>query len=648
MTSAQKEQDMHSRLERRLLVALMSFLTLSIPALAVASGPVQVADNLADMSLEELSNLQVTTAAKRAEKLSDVPASVYVITGDDIRRSGATNLGQALQLAPNLEVAQVNSENFAVSSRGFLNLVTNKLLVLIDGRTVYSPVLSGVFWNVQQVMLEDVDRIEVISGPGAALEGANAFDGVINIITKSAADTLGGVAIAAGGNNQRDYQLRYGAPLGDAGAFRIYAMHTDDFGTTRTDGASEDDDMRRDQAGFRYDYSGAAGDHATLQGDIYQGTIGSLAGSVEYINGANLLGRYAFDLHDGSRITLQSYIDHAEQIVPRGLSDTFDVFDIEIQDDLARIGDHNISLGGGYRTGYDQTPPTEVEHFIPQNRTLYWSNIFAQDQYALTQTLTATLGLKIETDVYTSPQYMPDVRLAWKPAPDHLLWAAASRAVRTPARVDRDFYFPSQPPYLIRGNSEFQPETGDIYELGYRAQPSGRFSYSVTAYYNQLDNLRSGQPSPLGGFVIANGMSGYGTGLEMWGNYQALDNLRLSFGVDEIRQNLHRDAGSLDPTGPSALGNDPRHMVKLRATYTISPTVELNAAFRYVSQLAYLPQVPAYNATDFNLRWRATPKLDLSFAVLDAFHAQHVEWEDSSGAPGVIPREFLLTARYSF
>lgn len=604
--------------------------------------------SLADLSLEQLSNLTVTSASKRSERLADAPAAIYVITNEDIKRAGATNLGEALRLAPNLEVAQVNSDNFAISSRGFLNLVTNKLLVLVDGRVIYSPVLSGVIWNTQDVMLEDVDRIEVISGPGAALYGADAFDGVINVITKSAKDTEGNVVLVGGGNKERDYQARIGAPLGDDGAYRIYAKHTEDYGTSRTDGTSEDDDLRRDQMGFRVDFGHADSAASTVQGDVYQSTIGSIRGAIEYANGANILGRYTDTFASGSKLMVQGYVDHSELNDPLGFDNTFNFTDLQAQYDLAPIGDHKISLGGGYRWGTDTESPTPLLRFIPASRDMYWGNVFAQDEYTLTPQLSVTFGLKVESNVYVAPQAMPDLRLAFKPTSDSLLWAAVSHAIRTPARVDRDFYFPADPPYLIRGGGNFQSETANVFELGYRAQPSARLSYSVNLYYNELGGLRSGQPAPGGGFEIANGMSGYGTGLEAWGNFQATDSLRLSFGLDELQENLHRDAGSLDPTGPSALGNDPRHQVKLRASYALATNWELNVDVRYISQLAYLPQVPAYNSTDFILRWHARKNLDFTFSVRDAFHAQHVEWVDSSGAPGVIPRMFYLQARCAF
>ncbi len=621
----------------------VALVMLSAPTCRAQSGD----SDLADLTLEQLSDITVSSATKRAAKLSDTPASIYVITSDDIKRSGATNVPEALELAPNLEVSQVNANSYTVSARGFQNPVTNKLLVLIDGRTVYSPILSGVFWNVQAVMLDSVDRIEVTSGPGAALSGGNAVAGVINIITKRAQDTTGGVLTAGAGGNSANTALQYGGALTDIGAWRIYGMHDDYFSTSHPDGSDSNDRMIRDQVGFRIDLGELSGSNGTIQGDAYHESVGTRAGDVVQWDGANVLGRYAQTLNNGDHFSAQAYLDNTEQNDPLGLHDLLDTFDLSLQYDLRPIGNNEISFGGGYRYSWDRTIATPVVRFIPADRVLTWGNLFVQDTYALTDSINLIAGVRLESDVYTSPQAMPDLRAAWKVTQDSLLWASLSRAVREPSRVDRDFYFPADPPYLIRGNDSFQSEVVNALEVGYKGQPTPQTSFSVTTFYNQYDGLRSGNPSPLGGYIVTNNISGQGMGLEAWGSWQPTPDLRLNAGLLELRQNLHTDAGSLDPTGPSALGNDPRHTIKLRGTYSFSPAVELSAQFRYVSQLSYTTLVPAYNATDFNLRWHASKSVDVSLSVTDAFHAEHVEFA-ANGLLCEIPREAYLELRWKF
>src|SRR5882672_4898997 len=282
--------------------ALILNALLAAATTALAAEPQQVAD-LADLSIEELSNIQVTSVSKHAERLADAPASIFVITGEDIRRSGATRLAEALRLAPNLEVARASASSYAISARGFNNTIDNKLLVLIDGRTVYTPLFSGVFWDAQDVMLEDVERIEVISGPGAALWGANAVNGVINVITRRSSDTQGGYAYARSGNLERGYGARYGGTLGADGSYRVYGRSFDIFNTSRVNGATASDGWSKGQVGFRTDW-GTAVNGFTLQGDAYRGSLDQALGDDSSISGNNLLGRWNRDLAEWGQLQI--------------------------------------------------------------------------------------------------------------------------------------------------------------------------------------------------------------------------------------------------------------------------------------------------------------------------------------------------------
>lgn len=619
---------------------------LLLPAAAGAQMLLAQAPQLADLSLEELGNLRVTTAALRPERYSDTPASIYVITGDEIRRSGATTLPEALRLAPNLEVAQASATSYAISARGFQNVITNKLLVLLDGRTLYTTVLSGVLWDAQDVMLDDVERIEVISGPGAALYGANAFGGVINIITKGSKATQGGVVTAGASGIERNVDARFGGKFGTTGSYRFYGMHIARDNLRPPDGHVADD-MDKNQVGFRTDF-GRPDSAFTVQGDAYEARIVGNAAPDVKLNGANLVGRWTTTLAGGSHVATQAYYDHTWRNDPATFKDRVDTYDIQVQDDLPAYGAHRVSLGAGYRYALDDTTPTPITHFIPEDRRLHWANAAAQDRIALADDVTFTVGAKVQTDVYIPPVFLPDLRVAWKPVEDHLLWASASRVARTPGRVDRDFFFPGNPPFIIQGGPNFRSETGNSFDLGYRGQPTSWLTVSVTAFYTALDDLRGGAPSPAGnGVVVANTVEGRTSGIEAWALWQVSERWRLMAGLLELHQDLRDKNGDGQLGSVAALGNDPRHTVKARSSYRFGDDVDFDVDWRYVSSLAYLTTVPAYSATDVRIAWHASPRLELSLRGTNLFDPHHVEF-DEHGFPAQIPRATYAQVRWSF
>lgn len=613
-------------------------------ALASRAQVLAQAPDLADLTLEQLAKVEVTTAALRPERLSDTPASIYVITGEDIRRSGARSLAEALRLAPNLEVAQVSATTWAISARGFQNVITNKLLVLLDGRTLYTTVLSGVLWDVQDVMLEDVDRIEVISGPGAALYGANAFTGVINIITKSARDTQGALASAGASRIDRTYSVRYGAPLGD-GAYRGYAMHIER-DNLRPEASHVADHMVKDQVGFRGDF-GPEDAALTLQGDAYYARKDGNGAPAATLDGANLLARWTTNLAGGSRLRTQACYDHTWRNDPATFIDRVDTFDLDVRDNLPAYGAHHVSFGAGYRYALDSTTPSPVLRFIPSDRRLHWASAEAQDDIALARNLSLIAGVRWQTDVYVNPAVLPDLRLAWKPAPNHLLWAAASAVARTPGRIDHDFFLPRNPPFAIRGGPDFTSETGRTYEIGYRGSLDPRLTLSATLFYTRLDDLRGGVPAPGGGFFVGNAVEGRTSGLETWAMWQPTGRWRLMAGLLELHQDLRAKNGSGSLSGPAALGNDPRHTVKARSSYHLSDAIDLDVDWRYVSSLAYLTTVPSYSATDVRAAWRVSRDLELSMAVSNLFDKEHVEF-DEHGFPAQVPRSTWAQVRWYF
>ncbi|MGH8737478.1 MAG: TonB-dependent receptor plug domain-containing protein [Burkholderiales bacterium] len=590
-------------------------------ACAAAPDGTPNAGGLLGLSLEALGDIEVTSVSRHAQPLLDAPAAIYVISNEDIRRSGATSLADALRLAPNLQVAQVTSSTYAISARGFNNAIGNKLLVLIDGRTVYSPLFSGTFWDVQDVMLEDLDRIEVISGPGATLWGANAVNGVINVITKRASDTQGLLASIGGGDTDNVYSLRYGGRLGDVGAFRAYAKFSDHQQTVLANGNDAMDGWNRNQGGFRADWSAPGGDW-TLQGETYSNDYDPNIIGRPNASGANLLARWSRKDSDGSSSQVQAYYDYAQRDDYVTFRDRMSLLDIAFQNGTPLTPHQRLEWGGGYREARDRTEPSLLIAFIPADRDLHWENLYAQDEIALAKALTLTAGAKLETNVYTGTEFLPTLRLAWKLDPRRLLWGALSRAVRAPARIDREFFFPGAPPYYILGGPDFQSEVFDVAEVGYRAQPSTRLSYSVSVYRNLDLKLRSGEPPPA---VVQNMIEGSTTGLEAWGSFQVTPTWTLSAGATTLHQDLHMLPGSTDPVGPSALGNDPDFQWMLRSSLNLPRRQEFDVSVRRVAALPD-PVVPAYTAVDARWGWHVSKAVEVSLTLSNALDPEHIEF----------------------
>ena len=599
---------------------------LLIAAIPLQSAAAQPAKDLADLSLEELSNIEVTSVSRRSERLADAAASIFVISGDDIRRAGVTSLPEALRLAPNLQVARTDANSYAISARGFNNSIGNKLLVLVDGRTIYTPLFSGVFWDAQDVMLEDVERIEVISGPGATLWGANAVNGVINVITRAARDTQGTLVSAGAGNLERGTAVRHGGKFGADGHYRIYGKYFDRDNTERADGSPVRDGWDKGQLGFRADWGGSDRSF-TVQGDAYRGELEQALPGTTRVEGLNLLGRWQQRLGDGSDLRVQTYYDRAERDQPGAFRQEIDTFDVELQHGLKPMGKHRFLWGAGYRHAQDRVTNSAALAFLPADRNLNWWNVFLEDDITLRQGLDLTVGAKLESNDYTGVEVLPNIRLAWKLSPDRLVWGAVSRAVRAPARLDRDFFVPGNAPFLLKGGPNFKSEVSNVIELGYRAQPSRRVFYSVTAFHHEHDRLRSIEPAPGGGFVLDNKIEGSTYGVEAWGNYRVTESWRLSGGLVLLKQNLRLKPDSLDVAGVSALGNDPTHQWTLRSAFDITPRHEFDVMVRHIGALPD-PGVPAYTAVDARLAWRARRNLEISLTLNNLLDAQHPEFGD--------------------
>jgi iron complex outermembrane receptor protein len=592
---------------------------------------------LADLSLEELSDLRITSVSRRSELAAQAPASVFVIGAQEIRRSGATTLPEALRLAPNLLVARINGHDHVVSSsRGFLSGAGAKLLVMIDGRSIYTPLFSGVLWEAHDLMLEDVERIEVISGPGGTTWGTNAVTGIINVVTRSAAATHGALLAAHGGRGDAALAARWGGPAGRADV-RVYGKATERDNFRRADGSEVPDSGWRRQAGFRAD-APALGGGITVQGDVYQARRASLDGPRE-LNGINLLGRWIRFDDSGAGLSLQAYADRAER-ADRGLTQTMDIVDVEGQVATDAMGAHRFTAGAGWREADDRTVSGTAFVFLPERRRLRWLNVYLQDEIALAPALRLTVGVRAERNSYTGWETMPGARLAWHAGPGRLLWASASRALRSPSRIDRDFYQPGQAPFTLIGNSDFQSEIAKVLEVGWRAQPAPTLSYSITGFVHQHDRLRSVETRQ-GVSTLGNRLEGRTRGVEGWGHWQALPHWRLSGGFALIEQRLHPEPGS---TGnPFVEANDPSHRWLLRSSLDLGPQAEFDLTVRRMGELPS-PQVPAHTALDARLAWRPNPRLELALTGRNLGDRGHPEF-GSVATRAEIPRSLLLSLR---
>lgn len=599
---------------------------------------------LTDMSFEELANIQVTSVSKKAEPLADAPASIFVITAEEIRRSGAASLPEALRLAPNLQVAQVSASGYAISARGFNgsnNSAPNKLLVMIDGRSVYTPLFSGVFWDAQDVMLADIERIEVISGPGGTLWGVNAVNGVINVITRSAQATQGTLISVTSGNLGADISARYGGQMGEDGNYRLYFKQSNREHMSTADGTSITDAWHKKQGGFRADW-GNPGDRVSVIANFYDGAIGqaqpgalSVTGVALNLNtisisGANLTARWDHQLDDGGSLSLQGYYDHTKRDIPPLFGETLDIIDLQLQHTLSKIGAHAPVWGLNYRYGMDDVNnQTPFATFLPAQVDQKWVSLFAQDEIELRDDLKLTLGIRAERNPYTGTEFLPSARVAWKLASEHLIWGAASRAVRAPSRLDRDLYLPTVP---LTGGPNMRSEVAEVYELGYRGQFGSSLTYSVTAYHSNYDNLQTlgfypSNAAPTS-VVFSNDMEGKADGVEMWGTWQVQTWWRLSAGFTHLNETLKLKPGGIDTAAPNAAGKNPERTAQLRASFNVTPQHDLDIAVRHVSALTdpALNPVPAYNAIDVRFGWRIQRNLDLSIIGANIFGTQHAEY----------------------
>ncbi len=589
------------------------------------------ADSLKKLSIEQLMNLQVTSVSKRPERLSQTASAIQVITQEDIRRSGAASLPEALRLATNLQVAQLDSRQWAISARGFNGTAANKLLVLIDGRTVYTPLFSGVFWDVQEVPLGDIDRIEVISGPGATLWGANAVNGVINVITKDANDTQGLLLSGGGGTEQHGFgTVRYGAALGSNVRARFYGRGFDRDATAFPSGRDAADDWYVGQGGFRMDWEASSASRVTLQGDLYDGRIAQDSGGDIAVSGRNVIAKWSRTLSERSSLAGHLYYDRTHRDIPGLFGEDLDTYDFDLQH-RTRLGDrHEVVWGLGYRNINDRTVIglDSALAFLPLHVAREWFTGFVQDEIALLPNrFHLTLGTKIEHNDYTGFELQPSGRVNWTLSPSATLWAAVSRAVRAPSRIDREFFAPAKPPFFLAGGPDFHSEEELAYELGYRHHQES-LALSVATFYSRYHGLRSleqvNPPTPVP-LVIGNGQDGESYGAELTADYRVTDRWRLRAGYTELRVHVWPNPGSTDASRGATESQIPDRQFLVLSSVDLPAHLGLAAWFRAIDDINN-ELVPAYAELNVTLTWHPTSKLDLSLVGQNLLHDQHREF----------------------
>jgi iron complex outermembrane receptor protein len=618
---------------------------------------------LTQVSLEQLGQIEVTTASKRPVKVSQTPAAIYVVTQEDIRRSGATSIPEALRLVPGVEVARIDSNTWSLGVRGFGSALSRSVLVLIDGRSVYTPLFAGVYWQVQDTLMEDVERIEVIRGPGGTIWGANAVNAVINIITKSAKDTRGTLVSTGGGNLDQGFaHFRYGAGNDKGFSYRIYGKAFVRGPEFHPDGHLFDN-WSMGQTGFRTDWDLHQRDTFTLQGDLYNGDAGQRLAISSYsppfttnveqaieISGGNLLGRWKRLLAAGSDIQVQAYYDRTNRR-QANFAESRDTFDIDFIHHLVLPWRQDFLWGLGARLSSGNASddnPTAV--FTPGHFTDKLYSSFVQDEVAIIRDrLSLTIGSKFLHNSYSGFEVEPGARVLWTPNQRQTVWAAVTRAVRTPSRVEEDLQLTAVAIpnpltfYRIVGDRGFSSENLIGYEAGYRTLVKPKFYVDIAAFYNNYDHLLSieqgapfleNSPAPAHTVVplyFRNGLLGNTSGFELAPDWTPISWWRLKGSYSYLHMDLTKHSGSLDTTTASSTeGSSPHHQIVIQSSVDLPKRLEFDQTFRYVSALQ-AQRVGAYETADVRFSWRAFRSMEFSVVGQDLFQPHHPE---TAGDPG--------------
>jgi iron complex outermembrane receptor protein len=618
-------------------------------------------EQLKQLSLEQLGDLEVTTQSKAPQQVWKTPAAIYVITQEDIKRSGAANIPEALRLAPGVEVARVNASTWSVGIRGFGTDLSRSVLVLMDGRSVYSTFQAGTFWDTQDTVMEDIDRIEVIRGPGGTVWGPNAVNGVINIITKKSQDTQGVLVSAGGGNVEQGFlSARYGGSNTKGLSYRIYGKEFNRSAGFHADGNNYDA-WRSGQGGFRLDWTKSPRDSFTLQGDIYDVRAGDNVQLINYsapfsqvvngiaaLSGGNILGRWTKTFREGEDIQVQAYYDRTNRYEPN-VGDLRNTFDVDYVQRFQAGALNHLSWGLGARAsqGHELAPTTGL-FFTPNRRTDTLYTGFIQDDFSIVPNrLVFELGTKLLRTNYTSLEPEPSLRFLWTPTDTQSVWLAATRAVRTPSDVDENFNLSGfigvaqdGLPFFARfeANPNFKSEKLYGYELGYRGLMRKNVYLDLAAFYNQYYDLFSediigatfleNAPAPPHHLLPAhfgNGLVGSTTGGEIAPEWRPTSFWRLRGSYSFLHMGLKKGAGSLDVgTAPGIEGSSPEHQVLMQSSFDLPKRVSFDFDYRYVSALPGLA-VPDYSTADARLGWTIGHHWELSIAGRNLLQPEHLE-----------------------
>jgi len=671
--------------QKRILcgTGLALVLTTAFADAADTNQPAKSTDNAAELTLEQLVNVKVTSVSKEQTDLFASPAAISVVTADDIRRLGITSIPEALRLVPGMDVAQINGNEWAVSARGFNAEFGNKLLVLIDGRTVYSPSSAGVFWNSQDVVMEDLDRIEVIRGPDATLWGANAVDGVVNVISKSAKETQGLLLSSSVGSETQDSgTVRYGGELASNLYYRVYVKRFDQDSFTSSTGAAAGDAWNSTQAGFRTDWEPPSQNVVTFQGDYYYSVAGkpservslappslSLITDDEYNQGGNMLGRWTRTFSDTSQLTLQTYFDHVEQGDGFG-REYLNTYDVNLQDRFALGSRNDFVWGAGYRYQADENTPSFELSWTPEIEYIHLFDVFTQDDFAVVPNrLHFILGSKFENDSLVGWEVQPNGRLLWTPTENQSAWAAVSRASRTPALVELNGRLnvaafstpPPGPPALVSVTSDpnNRPENLTAYELGYRVTPARNLSFDVAGFYNvyqalliQVPNPNVFETSPAPPHLLIsstwrNAGSGETYGIELSGQWRVTENWRLTASYSWLGEGLTAATAAFE-------GQSPSQQFQIRSYLDLPCHLGFNGAIYFIDRSLSpsptgLDEIPAYARVDLGLVWGPRKWLEVGLWGQNLQQSEHIEFS-SQQTPALteIPRSVLgkVTVRF--
>jgi len=595
--------------------------------------------DLTELSFEELMDMEIT--------LVTTPASVFVLSNENIRRSGHQSIPEVLRMVPGIHVAKIDSNKWAITSRGFNGIHADKLLVMIDGRSVYTPLYSGVYWDVQDLMLEDVDRIEVVKGPGGTLWGANAVNGVINIITKDAKDTQGNLLAAGAGTEETGFSsLRHGGQLGEDAYYRVYAKYFDRDEAVYANGNHANDGHDALRGGFRIDWDRSEQDRITLRGDYYDGQSAQrtnmTSSTSNYaiddnvtVRGWHMLTRWVREYSDNSDISLQFYYDRTDRY-ETALGESRDTFDVDLQHRFQLAETHNLVWGLGYRHTGDNTVGSYTITFDPASRKEEVFTGFVQDEVTLVQDLLKlTVGTKVENNDYTGYEFQPSARLQWTPDEINALWASWTRAVTTPSRVNTHVtnkYVTIAPntSMQIIGNNDLKSQEVLSYELGYRAKPTANLWFDLSVFYNEYDHLTTIETTsnPLVR-QYANKMNGETYGGELSTHWMVNSNWRLTGGYSLLEMRLHMDNSSTDTTREVKVEtSSPRNTFCLNSQFNVNNDLEINTTLYYVDSV---PQysIPSYTRVDVGMTWQVNQDMDLSVVGQNLLDSAHPEFGEN-------------------